>query len=33
MPALAFRYGGDECVVLLSDTPVAAAGGVLERLR
>ena len=30
---LAFRYGGDECVVLFSGTPAAAARGVLERLR
>ena len=30
---LAFRYGGDECLVLFSGTPAAAAEGVLERLR
>lgn len=30
---VAFRYGGDECVVLFAATPASAAETVLERLR
>jgi diguanylate cyclase (GGDEF)-like protein len=30
---LAFRYGGDECVVLFPGTGASAAAGVLDRLR